>query len=88
MRDFYSERKYKILNIYREISIVNENTRFLIYKERFLPVNENTRFLIYIERDLYSERKYNVCNIYIERDFYSERKYKMLNIYREISVVN
>ena len=62
---------------------MNENTRFLIYIERFLPVNENTRFLIYIKRDLYSERKYNVCNIYIERDFYSERKYKIFNIYRK-----
>ena len=46
-------------------------------------MNENTRFLIYIKRDLYSERKYNVCNIYIERDFYSERKYKIFNIYRK-----
>ena len=54
--------------MYREISTVNENTRFLIY--------------IY-ERDFYSERKYKIRNIYIERDFYSERKYKILNIYRE-----
>ena len=30
-------------------------------------MNENTRFLIYIKRDLYSERKYNVCNIYRKR---------------------
>ena len=51
-RDFYSERKYNVLNIYREISTVDKNTRFLIYIYREISiVNENTRFL-YIFREI------------------------------------
>ena len=42
-----------------------ENTRFIYIYREISIVNENTRFLIYIERDFYSERKYKIFNIYI-----------------------
>ena len=46
---------------------MNENTRFIYIHREISIVNENTRFLIYIERDFYSERKYKILYIYRER---------------------
>ena len=59
LRDFYHERKYKILNIY-------------IYIERFHSERKYKILNIYIERErFHSERKYKICTyIYSERFLY------------------
>ena len=66
MRDLYSERKNKIINIYIERDFYNERKYKIIiyiYREREIStVNENTRFLIYRGR-FHSERKYKILNI-------------------------
>ena len=69
-----------LIYIYREISIVNENTRFIYIFREISLVNENTRFLIYIYGEISLVNENTRFLIYIERDFYHERKYNILKL--------